>query len=593
MGRPPLPRHRPPPRAGGSPLVRAAEPRVSLTLTPRFHREVSDAAGAMPRRVGGVDLYQRGDQFAGPAGGTAALALDAPGLGCPSAPAGTAHGTGPRRNTGPFTAAPFSAGPFAATRAPGAFDRFGGRFADLDLAPDLGARIGSAEWWRGLATLGALLGAAWLLSPGGLRPLPGPVPALPDAASLAAARAQAIAPLAWGADSGSRMAATDLVRPLAETPERPVIELTATVGAGDGFRRALERAGVGREDLATVTRLVGGAVPAGDIRPGTRIDIRLGRRPDKRVARPLDALAFRARFDLRLEVARGDAGLTLTRVPIAVDRTPLRIQGVVGSSLYRAARAAGAPARAVESYLRAVATKMSVSEIGSEARFDLIIAQQRAATGEVELGELLYAGLSQGRRRVQLLKWTVDGRDQWFEASGVGERRGALARPVSGRQTSGFGMRLHPLLGYNRFHRGIDFGAPHGAPVYAVTDGRVAFAGRSGGHGNHVRLNHDAGLGSGYSHLSRIAVRPGQTVRRGQVIGYVGSTGLSTGPHLHFEVYRQGQAIDPRKVSFTSTALLAGAELRAFRARLAGLMAVRTGAAPAFAAGSGSGKAAE
>jgi murein DD-endopeptidase MepM/ murein hydrolase activator NlpD len=173
----------------------------------------------------------------------------------------------------------------------------------------------------------------------------------------------------------------------------------------------------------------------------------------------------------------------------------------------------------------------------------------------------------------------MDGRTEWFEASGVGEKRGALARPVSGRQTSGFGMRLHPLLGYNRFHRGLDFGAAHGSPIYAVTDGVVSFAGRSGGHGNHVRLSHAGGLGSGYSHMSRIAVRAGQRVQRGQVIGYVGSTGLSTGPHLHFEVYRNGAPIDPKKVSFTTVAQLSGEQLRAFRARLASLLSVRVGGA--------------
>lgn len=457
------------------------------------------------------------------------------------------------------------------------FDRFGGRFADIDLVPDLGQRIGSRDWWRGLATLLALCTAAIMLSPGLDQTLPGPVPAPLDDSAWESARAQTIAPLAWGADTGHRMAATDLVRPLADTPERPTLELTATLGTGDGFARVLERAGVGSNDASDVAKLVSAATPLGDIRPGTRLDIRLGRRPNKRVARPLDALAFRARFDLRLELARVDGALRLTRVPIAVDNTPLRVQGVVGDSLYRAARAAGAPARAVETYLRALATKLSVGDIRSDAKFDIIVAQRRAETGEVEIGELLYAGLDQGRRQVRLLKWQLDGRTEWFEASGVGERRGGLVRPVAGHQTSGFGMRFHPLLGYNRFHRGIDFGAGYGSPIYAVTDGVVSFAGRAGGHGNHVRLNHAGNLVTGYSHMSRIAVRGGQQVRRGQVIGYVGSTGLSTGPHLHFEVYKGGVPINPKSVSFVTTAQLSGEQLRAFRAKLATLLSTPIG----------------
>ena len=215
---------------------------------------------------------------------------------------------------------------------------------------------------------------------------------------------------------------------------------------------------------------------------------------------------------------------------------------------------------------------MSIGSIDSGARFDLIVEQRRAETGEVETGQVLFAGLDQGRRNLRLLKWNVGGRTEWYDAAGVGEKRAGLTRPVAGRQTSGFGMRLHPLLGYNRFHRGIDFGAGHGSPIYAVSDGRVASAGRAGGHGNHIRLMHGGNMATGYSHLSRFAVRAGQMVRQGQVIGYVGSTGMSTGPHLHFEVYRGGAPLNPKSVNFVSTSLLSGNELKAFRAKLAGLL---------------------
>src|SRR5207244_831395 len=103
-------------------------------------------------------------------------------------------------------------------------------------------------------------------------------------------------------------------------------------------------------------------------------------------------------------------------------------------------------------------------------------------------------------------------------------------------------------------------------------DGVVNFAGRHGGHGNFVQLRHGGNMGTGYAHMSRIAVSPGEHVRQGQVIGYVGSTGLSTGPHLHFEVYRGGEAINPKSVAFVTTSLLSGDQLRAFRAKLAGLL---------------------
>jgi murein DD-endopeptidase MepM/ murein hydrolase activator NlpD len=177
-----------------------------------------------------------------------------------------------------------------------------------------------------------------------------------------------------------------------------------------------------------------------------------------------------------------------------------------------------------------------------------------------------------------MMQWAKDGAQQWFEAAGVGRQTGGMIQPVPGAVSSGFGMRMHPILGYSRMHRGIDFRASYGTPILAVSDGRVAFAGWHGGHGRAVAINHGGGLGTMYAHMSRIAVAPGTAVRRGQVIGYVGSTGLSTGPHLHFEVLRNGAAVDPRAVRFTQRPQLEGAELANFRARLRTLLGTRIGA---------------
>jgi len=371
------------------------------------------------------------------------------------------------------------------------------------------------------------------------------------------------------------MAATAAVQPLLDTPERPSIELAATLGRGDGFVRVLERSGVAGDEAAAIAAMVAQAVPLGDIAPGTRMAVTLGRRADRAQARPLDRLAFRARFDMILAVERTDGRLRLVRTPIAVDDTPLRIRGRVGSGLYLAARAAGAPAKAVEAYLRALGSRIAIGrEVRADDRFDIIVAQRRAATGETETGHLLYAGLDQRGKRIQLLEWTVDGRRQWYEASGVGERRGMMRAPVIGRISSGFGLRRHPVLGFSRFHKGMDFAAAYGSPIVAAADGVVRYAGWHGGHGNFVQIQHGGGLGTGYGHMSRIVVPAGARVAQGQVIGYVGSTGLSTGPHLHYEVYRGGTAINPATIQFVTTSQLAGGALAAFRATLRRLLAI-------------------
>jgi murein DD-endopeptidase MepM/ murein hydrolase activator NlpD len=449
---------------------------------------------------------------------------------------------------------------------------------EVNLVPDLGQRIGSLEWFRGALTCTALCASALYLSPG-FAPIPSAAePVLTDR-QFDEARTQMISPLALGADTGRRMAASDIVVPLKDTPERPQIDLTATLGSGDSFERTLRRAGVSGSDGAAVMDLLSGSVATGALTPGTRIDIRLGRRASRNVPRPLDAMSFRAKLELAVTVTRVDGKLQLTKIPIAVDETPLRIRGTVGSSLYRSARAAGAPAKAIQAYLKALATKLSLnSDVSASDEFDIILGYRRAETGEVEVGDLLFAGLERtSRKDVNLLKWTTGGRTEWFEASGVGEQRGQLAAPVRGRQSSGYGMRRHPILGYSRMHAGLDFAAPYGAPIYAATDGRVVYSGRHGGHGKYVKINHGGGLATGYAHMSRIVANSGEFVRRGEIIGYVGSTGLSTGPHLHYELYRNGRTVDPRSVKFTTMAQLTGNDLRQFRNRLAELKSLKAG----------------
>jgi murein DD-endopeptidase MepM/ murein hydrolase activator NlpD len=447
----------------------------------------------------------------------------------------------------------------------------------VDLVPDLGRDIGSRAWWRGLFTCLLLCALTVSLAPG-FRAIPGAVPGPVGERHFDQYRAQMVNALALGADSGAHMGPTDAVSPLAETPERPRIELDAAIG--DSFARTLSRSGVSEHDAQDAIALISQAVSPSAIAAGTRVQMVLGRRPNRDVPRPLDKLAVRAKLELAIELNRVNGELALTRIPIAVDDTPLRVRGRVGGGLYRAARAAGAEPSTIQAFLKVLATRLDIgTDVHADDEFDMIVAHRRAATGETETGSLLYAGLSRSRGKdIDMLKWPMDGHDQWFEASGVGENRGTLAAPVSGgRVSSNYGARMHPILGYLRMHAGIDIAAPYGSPIYAVADGRVSFAGWHGGHGNYVKLEHSGNLGTGYGHMSRIGVKVGQQIRRGQVIGYVGSTGLSTGPHLHYELFKNGETVNPNSVKFTQVAQLAGKALAAFKARLADLKRLPAG----------------
>jgi murein DD-endopeptidase MepM/ murein hydrolase activator NlpD len=153
-----------------------------------------------------------------------------------------------------------------------------------------------------------------------------------------------------------------------------------------------------------------------------------------------------------------------------------------------------------------------------------------------------------------------------------------MEMPVNGRLSSGFGERFHPILGYARFHAGLDLAVAAGTPIVAAADGKVASAGWAGGYGRMVAVVHGGGLETKYGHMSRIAAYPGEQVRRGDVIGYVGSSGLSTGPHLHFEVTRNGRPVNPLSVKEIrgGPGQLTGEKLAAFQGQLRALLVAGT-----------------
>ena len=463
------------------------------------------------------------------------------------------------------------------------------RLRDLDFVCDLAEDIGTPRWWRGVVSLIGLMLGAWLLLPGA-SPLAAAVPVAIDHAADDHFRGAALRPLSYGAAPQRLADAGALVIPLAAAPERPRLELVATLGSQDSFPRMLQRAGVSADDAAHAASLIANAVPLGQLAPGTHVAITLGQRTDASAPRPLEALSLRARFDLDLAVERHGSALTLGSRAIAVDTTPLRIRGIVGSSLYRSARAAGAPPAAIQDYLRALDEHSALDGIDPSDEFDFVLSYRRSAGGEAQPGNLLYAGLDRGgKARTQLVRWGNDGGlvDALADVTAPAVQQDevvGLGAPVAGHVTSGFGLRRHPILGYVRMHAGIDFAAGYGSPIYAVSDGQVSYAGWHGGHGNYVRLEHGSGLATGYGHMSRIAVSPGTRVGRGQVIGYVGSTGLSTGPHLHYELLRDGHPVNPGIARFmmrtpqVNTAQLS-AEMNAVRAKLTQLLAIEPGAA--------------
>ena len=211
-----------------------------------------------------------------------------------------------------------------------------------------------------------------------------------------------------------------------------------------------------------------------------------------------------------------------------------------------------------------------------EAFFDLETDDQG---NEAEPGELLFTAMKVAGETRRFFRFrTRDGVIDFYDKDGNSAKKFLMRKPVKGaRYTSGFGMRRHPILGRRKMHTGADWAAKRGTPILAAGSGIVEIAKRKGGYGNYVLLRHANGFKTAYGHMSRFAkgMRPGIRVTQGQVIGYVGSTGLSSGPHLHYEVLVNNRHVNPMTIHVPRGRQLTGkvlAEFQRERARIEELM---------------------
>ena len=157
--------------------------------------------------------------------------------------------------------------------------------------------------------------------------------------------------------------------------------------------------------------------------------------------------------------------------------------------------------------------------------------------------------------------------DQYFDENGKNVKKALLKTPLDGaRLSSSFGMRKHPISGYNKLHKGVDFAAPIGTPIYAGGNGVIEFVGRNGGYGKYIRIRHNNSYKTAYAHLNNYkkGIYKGLRVNQGEVIGYVGSTGKSTGPHLHYEIILDGKQINPMSLKLPPQKILKNDELKRF-----------------------------
>ncbi len=347
---------------------------------------------------------------------------------------------------------------------------------------------------------------------------------------------------------------------------------TVTVRAGDSLAALLTRRGVTREDAHAAIAALGGVFNPKSIRTGQDIELAFTAPVGgETVAAPrFEGFAFAPDYSRRIEVARADAGFSAGEWPAELIRVAVRAAGTIDSSLYVAGTRAGIPARVMAELIRVYSYDVDFQrDIQSGDAFEVVFEAVRNDEGKtVHGGAIQYAALTlSGVRKTVYRHATLDGHADYFNDKGESVRKALLRTPIDGAKlSSGFGKRMHPILGYTAMHRGVDFAAPLGTPIYAAGDGTIAAAEFNGAYGKYVRIRHNGQYATAYAHMSRFgkSIAAGKRVRQGDVIGYVGSTGRSTGAHLHYEILIGGKQTNPLKVKMPVGPKLEGKELARF-----------------------------
>ena len=353
---------------------------------------------------------------------------------------------------------------------------------------------------------------------------------------------------------------------------------TISIHAGETLEQALIRAGALRDDVSSAVRALARSLDPRDVRRDDRVTVFMQTGSD---GNRLAGFNLVSGAERSVTVTRGiDNVFRAREMATTLQRKTLRIAGVIGQDgLVNAVRELGAPDRAADSIAQAFAYDVDFErEVAPGTEFELMYDRVSDLRGQVvREGEPVFARMTTTEgRTIQLYRFQAPGSSSsdWFDSAGRSARKFLMRTPINGaRLTSGYGSRVHPVLGYTRMHEGIDFGAPIGTPILAAGDGVVARASVMGGYGNVVDIDHDGTWSTRYGHISRFApgLRPGDRVKQGDVIAFVGNTGRSTGPHLHYEVRRNGQAINPLGVGVPIGRALPSDQIvrfNAFRARI-------------------------
>lgn len=353
------------------------------------------------------------------------------------------------------------------------------------------------------------------------------------------------------------------------------------IASGDTMMTMLSKMGVGQEEARQAVEAIKRVYDPRELKVGQAINVRYRKVPSQNTV-SLVTLSFKGAQGHEIALEAQEGVFTAKKYQIALRKVQKRVEGTIDSSFYSAALKRGIPAQIVREAINALAYDINWQHDPTRGDpFTIVYDAYQDTNGHiVRVDGLKYVAFAPGGKNANRGKKSdqvrqvyrfqpAKGAPGYYDANGVSVVKTLLQTPMDPskmRLTSKFSpRRKHPVLGFSRAHKGVDFGAPTGTPVRAAGDGVVVKACYWGQYGNYVMVKHNNEFSTAYAHLSRMKVRVGMKVRQNQIIGNVGSTGLATGPHLHFELLRHGVHINPQSVKHVPTTRLNAKDLADFR----------------------------
>ena len=350
---------------------------------------------------------------------------------------------------------------------------------------------------------------------------------------------------------------------------------TLKVKSGDSLGPLLQKNGLSGGQAYKVTQAFSTVYKPRNVRVGHEFNLHFN-------GETLEHLTFKPTVEKTVFVDLKGEDYIAREIAAEFKYETVGVSAQIANSLYVDATRLGAPDRVVQQFANIYEYSVDFQrDIQPGDNFEMFFEVARNRKGEIiKSGDLLYTSFSpRGKQTEYWLYVDSKGRENFYDEKGKTAKRKLRATPVNGaRLSSSYGRRKHPILGYRKMHAGVDFAAPRGTPILAAGSGTVERANRYGGYGNYIRIRHTDGYKTAYAHLKSFArgVRKGKYVKQDQVIGYVGTTGRSTGPHLHYEVHLHGKKINPRRLSQLSGKPLNKSEMPSFANRRKEIEALRT-----------------